>query len=70
MSKLIGVLALLIGVTECQVARKRPSLSGQAGGVATKGTGQSSEESLGSQLLTAVLADDLEGAGTSARDRC
>ena len=64
------MLALLVGVAQCQVARKRPSLSGQGGGLATKGTGQSSEESLGSQLLTAVLADDLEGAGTSTRDHC
>lgn len=46
---------LVCGAADTQ--RRRPSLNGNA---ASKGS--SSEESLGSQLLTAVLADDLESA--------
>ena len=47
---------LLCGAADTQ--RRRPSLSGQ--NAASKDS--SSEESLGSQLLTAVLSDDLEAA--------
>ena len=43
-----------------QAARRRPSLSS----VQANNKGAASEESLGSQLLSAVLSDDLEGANT------
>ena len=52
---LLGCLCL-VGSLDPQ--RRRPSLNNAA----TKSGGAHSEESLGSQLLTAVLSDDLEAA--------
>ena len=51
----LWLLAALLACGAVDTQRRRPNLNG----VANKGN---SEESLGSQLLSAVLADDLEGA--------
>ena len=58
------VALFFVDPSEAQVARRRPPLSGQqqASGKAAAPARSRGEESLGSTLLTAVLANDLEAA--------